>query len=119
MLAHAWLAVTATESRRKQVDPPPEKPTTAVGYRREPDGLPIATPPEIDRQAMIPLTVNEIRHLYAIFHLADHLRELAVRWSNWRRRHQARARYYHYRRRIRAAQAPATPVEATLRPLLL
>jgi SRSO17 transposase len=119
MLAHAWLAVTAVDSHQKQVDPPPERTTTAVGYRVEPDGLPIAPPPEIDRQTMIPLTLNELRHLFAIFHPADHLRRLAIRWSNWRRRHQARARYYHYRRRIRAAQASATPIETTMQPLLL
>jgi hypothetical protein len=30
---HAWLAGTAAESRHKQADPPPERTTTAVGYR--------------------------------------------------------------------------------------
>lgn len=53
---------------------------------------------------LIPLTCNEIRHLFAA--LTDttgrdvhHL----TAWSRWRRRHQARARTLHYRRRATAS----------------
>jgi SRSO17 transposase len=48
---------------------------------------------------------NEIAHLFAVVVLrpaADHRHRL--RWSWWRRRHQARARACHYRRQ--AAQPP-------------
>lgn len=120
MLAQAWLAVTAAKSHEKQHPPPPQKrTTTAIGYYRGPDSLPIDLPPEIDRNAMIPLTLNEIHHLHAIFHPADHLREFALRWSNWRRRHQASARYWHYKRRILAAQALAGVIRTTPPPLEL
>ncbi|KUN89373.1 IS701 family transposase [Streptomyces griseoruber] len=70
MLAHAFLAITAATERR-------DRPT--------PDGL-------------IPLTGNEIQHLFAA--LVSPVHDLAhrLRWSHWRRRHQARARQCHYRR---------------------
>jgi hypothetical protein len=73
MLAHAILTVIAAHQRQ-----------------RNPAGEP----------GLIPLTVNEIRRLFAklitnitrpaSFHLA---------WSRWRRTHQARARTSHYRAR--------------------
>jgi SRSO17 transposase len=72
MLAHAFLvAATAHERARAPV----------------PDGL-------------IPLTCNEIQHLFTTLvtqpiHPAAH----RLRWSDWRRRHQARSRASHYRRR--------------------
>jgi SRSO17 transposase len=69
MLAHAFLSVmTATE-------PPPE-----------PDS------------GLIALTRNEIRRLFTA--AITPLRHPAhiLRWSTWRRRHQARARASHYRR---------------------
>jgi len=52
---------------------------------------------------LIPLTCNEIRHLFVSMlngarHDLDHL----LRWSRWRRQNQARARASHYHRR----QAP-------------
>ncbi|MER6102540.1 IS701 family transposase [Streptomyces sp. NPDC001832] len=71
MLAHAFLAaVTALEHDQ-------HKPS---------DGL-------------IPLTRNEIQHLFTTFvtrplHTAIH----RLRWSQWRRRHQARAQAAHYQR---------------------
>jgi hypothetical protein len=48
---------------------------------------------------LIPLTCNEIQHLFAAVACrpaGDHRHRL--RWSWWRRRHQARARACHYRR---------------------
>ncbi|MBM9624068.1 IS701 family transposase [Streptomyces zhihengii] len=70
MLAHAFLAVTAAAERHD---------------RPAHDGL-------------IPLTGNEIQHLFAV--LVSPVHDLAhrLRWSHWRRRHQARARQCHYRR---------------------
>ena len=50
---------------------------------------------------MIELTVNEIRRLINVL-LIRPARSIAhrLRWSNWRRRHQARARRAHYARRL-------------------
>jgi SRSO17 transposase len=74
MLAHAFLAITAATERRD---------------RPAPDGL-------------IPLTGNEIQHLFAA--LISPVHDLAHRpgWSHWRRRHQARARKCHYRQQATA-----------------
>jgi SRSO17 transposase len=71
MLAHAFLAVTAAAEHARA--PAPE--------------------------GLIPLTVNEIRHLFTnlLNRTARDVRHL-MRWSRWRRRHQATARASHYRR---------------------
>jgi SRSO17 transposase len=55
------------------------------------------------------LTFNEIRRLFGRFiatmaHTIGHW----LHWSNWRRRHQARARTSHYRRRGHAIHQPAS-----------
>jgi SRSO17 transposase len=72
MLAHAFLAVaTATER----------------------DTAPTPT-------GLIMLTVNEFRRLFDALLLATHRTlESLLAWSQWRRRHQYRARQSHYRRR--------------------
>jgi hypothetical protein len=51
----------------------------------------------------IPLTVNEIRRLFAVL-LTTTVHTIAHRlhWSLWRRWHQARARRSHYKRRLAA-----------------
>jgi SRSO17 transposase len=69
MLAHAFLAVMATAERAQS-----------------PPGL-------------IPLTLGEIRHLFTSLrpHRGHDPRHL-LRWSRWRRQHQARARASHHRR---------------------
>jgi hypothetical protein len=48
---------------------------------------------------LIPLTCNELQHLFAAL-VARPVDDLShrLRWSTWRRRHQARARTCHYRR---------------------
>jgi hypothetical protein len=46
---------------------------------------------------MIPLTVPEITRLLSIQPARTGHAEL---WSNWRRRHQARSRWYHQRTRL-------------------
>jgi SRSO17 transposase len=72
MLAHAFLAV-ATAAERDQT------PTPA---------------------GLIELTVNEFRRLFdALLLPAKHPADTLLTWSRWRRRHQARARDCHYRRR--------------------
>jgi SRSO17 transposase len=60
-------------------------------------------------QRLIPLTVNEIRHLFAklvttTIHTIGHW----LAWSRWRRLHQARAMTSHYRRRGHAEHRPAS-----------
>jgi hypothetical protein len=53
------------------------------------------------------MTVNEIRRLINAF-LIHPIRNLAHRlhWSGWRRRHQARAKQSHYKRRLNPALQP-------------
>jgi len=72
MLAHAFLAV-ATAIERHHAPPP---------------------------TGLIELTVNEFRRLFdALLLGAKHSINTLLAWSQWRRRHQARARQCHYRRR--------------------
>jgi SRSO17 transposase len=73
MLAHAILTVIACHERARPTDP---------------------------ETTLIPLTLPEIRRLFATLivntiHTIDHW----LHWSRWRRRHQARAKTSHYRRR--------------------
>ena len=48
---------------------------------------------------LVPVTCNEVQHLFAAL-VAHPVEDLGhrLRWSVWRRRHQARARTCHYRR---------------------
>jgi hypothetical protein len=72
MLAHAFLVV-ATAAERDHA-------TTPAG--------------------LIQLTVNEFRRLFdALLLGTKHTIDTLLHWSTWRRRHQARARDCHYRRR--------------------
>jgi SRSO17 transposase len=59
------------------------------------------------RQAMIELTVNEIRRLINTL-IIEPVRDLIHRlhWSGWRRQHQARARRAHYKRRLNLELKP-------------
>jgi SRSO17 transposase len=83
------LAVCATAAadardRTGSLPPPPVRP----------DQPPPADP------GLIPLTVAEIKRLYNL--LTRTVRGTAhhLRWNWWRRRHQARARWYHHRTRL-------------------
>ena len=77
MIAHAFLAVTTASERL---------------HHPEPDDL-------------NPLTCNEVQHLFATL-IARPVHETThrIRWSHWRRRHQARARRSHYR--LQASAGP-------------
>ena len=77
MLTHAFLIVAALTERTRHPSP----------------------------SGLIGLTCNELQHLFAAL-VARPTGDLdhRVRWSVWRRRHQARARSCHYRRQ--AAQQP-------------
>lgn len=73
MLAHAILAVIAAHERERR---------------------------PVGADSLIPLSVNEIRHLFAklitnTVHAISHW----IHWSQWRRQHQTRARTSHYARR--------------------
>jgi len=73
MLAHAILAVIAAHERQRRPAP---------------------------TESLVPLSVNEIRHLFAklitnTVHAINHW----IHWSHWRRQHQTRARTSHYARR--------------------
>ena len=66
---------------RRRPRPPPGKPHRLAG-------------------GLIPHTCNEIRRLLAITVLClDRGIQFVLRWSCWRRRHQARAELSHYQRR--------------------
>ncbi|MFD0517507.1 hypothetical protein [Paractinoplanes durhamensis] len=56
---------------------------------------------------MIELTINEIRRLINVL-LIRPIRTITyrLRWSNWRRRHQARAKRAHYARRLNLELRP-------------
>jgi hypothetical protein len=53
-----------------------------------------------DGDDVIRLTAGEIRRLLMTFTQSRHPGEHYQRWSRWRRRHQARARRFHYQRRL-------------------
>ena len=74
MLAHAFLSVMTTST--------PDEPA-ADEYRAD----------------LIPLTRNEIRRLFTSLLSRPQPTAFLLRWSQWRRNHQARARTAHYRRR--------------------
>jgi SRSO17 transposase len=73
MLAHAFLTITAADQR--------DQPTP-------------------DSDELLPMTVNETRRIFlALLALPTATLDHALRWSRWRRRHQANAKASHYRRR--------------------
>jgi SRSO17 transposase len=57
-----------------------------------------AATPTSDVDDLIPLTRNEIRRLFTAAIAPVRTAAHALKWSRWRRRHQARARASHYRR---------------------
>jgi hypothetical protein len=94
LLAHAFLAITAAHELRDQA--PTDDGTS-------PDGL-------------VPLTCNEIQRLFTARTVRS-ARDTAhrLRWSTWRRRHQARARRSHYRRCRGSAVTVIRPAGTRLR----
>jgi SRSO17 transposase len=85
MAALAICAVTAAEARtRGQPPPTPTNPT---------DQPPEDLPP-------IPLTVVEVKRLFNLLTRVWQPIDHHLHWSAWRRRHQARARWYHHRTRL-------------------
>jgi SRSO17 transposase len=85
MAALAICAVTTADARTRTGPPP--TPTNP------------AEPPPADL-APIPLTVVEVKRLFNLLTRAWHTTNHYLHWSWWRRRHQARARWYHHRTRL-------------------
>jgi len=86
MAALAICAVTAAQLRNRtdaQASPP-----------SGPDAQPPADP------GLIPLTVREVRRLLAAALSRPKPPGYAARWLEWRRRHQARSRWFHKRARL-------------------
>ncbi len=86
MAALAICAVTAAQLRDRTDSqaPPPVSPRQAP-------------PPD---PGLIPLTVPEIKRLLAAALQPAHPHGHDARWLNWRRRHQARSRWFHQRARL-------------------
>jgi SRSO17 transposase len=87
MAALAICAVTAAQVRVR-TDPLPAPP-------RSPYDLPPTDPGLID------LTVPEIKRLFNLLTRVWHSTAHHLHWSWWRRRHQARARWFHQRARLK------------------
>jgi hypothetical protein len=64
-------------------------------------------PPE--DPGLIPLTVAEVRRLADLVIRTARALSHHLRWSWWRRRHQARARWFHHRTRLRREFREQTP----------
>ena len=75
----AWLR-TSTDSQA----PPPARPDD----------------PPPDDPGLIPLTVREVQRLLAAALDRPEPPGHAARWLQWRRRHQARSRWFHQRARL-------------------
>lgn len=88
-LAAAALAVTAVAAARLR---------SRTDRRARPARTPDQNRP--DDFGQIPLTVPEIRHLWADEHHHVHSRAHRNHWSNWRRSHQSTAQWYHQRRNL-------------------
>jgi hypothetical protein len=89
MAALAVCAVTAATARH-HTDNQATRPTR-----------PDETPPE--DPGLIPLTVAEVKRLFNAVTTRTPTLEHAAHWSAWRRRHQARARWFHHRARLTTA----------------
>ncbi|PZG26024.1 hypothetical protein C1I98_34170 [Spongiactinospora gelatinilytica] len=89
MAALAICAASAAAARRRTDTQPP--PPTG------PDQRPPTDP------GMIPLTIAEIKRLLNAATTRTTSLEHAAHWSVWRRRHQARARWFHRRARLTTA----------------
>ena len=69
-----------------------------TGTQAAPPVLPGQEPPP--GPGMIPLTIPEIKRLLAALGARPRPPGHAAHWLDWRRRHQARSRWYHKRTRL-------------------
>ena len=91
MAALAVSAVAAALARPRT--------TTLVRLPAAPDQLPPDDP------GLIALTVAEIKRIFNLITRTCQPIRRYLRWSWWRRRHQARARWFHQRARLRKRAA--------------
>jgi len=84
-LAICSVTAAATRQQTSTLPPPPVDP---------------AEPPPAD-PGLIPLTVAEVKRLSNLLTRTVHDLAHHLYWAWWRRRHQARARWYHHRARLR------------------
>jgi SRSO17 transposase len=91
MAALAACAVTAALAR--------ERTSALARPPTSPDDLPPADP------GLIPLTAAEIKRVVNLITRAWQTISHYLHWSWWRRRHQARARWFHHRARLRRRAA--------------
>jgi hypothetical protein len=63
--------------------------------------LAAAQPAPANEDQLIALTRHEIRRLFTGLRQRPATPAMQLKWSRWRRRHQATARACHYRRRAR------------------
>ena len=109
MCAQALLAVAAA---RPAPAPPPGGSRAPAGSSAQPaawrdtgklPATPAGRPP--GDPGMVKVSVPEARRLarLAAAPMTRAAREAGYAWSRWRRRHQARARWHHYRARLKAA----------------
>jgi SRSO17 transposase len=87
MAALAVVAVTTAHARQATTVPTTPSPTG-----------PHDTPPA--DTGLIPLTVVEVKRLINLLTRSWHSLQHHLRWHLWRRRHQARARWFHQRTRL-------------------
>jgi SRSO17 transposase len=93
-LAMAALAVCATTAALAQ-----PRTTTLARPPTSPDDPPPEDP------GLIPLTVTEIKRIFNLITRTWQTIRHYLHWSWWRRRHQARARWFHHRARLQRRAA--------------
>jgi hypothetical protein len=90
LAALAVCAVTAADARTR---------TGGPVLPAAPDDLPPDDP------GLVALTVAEIKRLFCLATRSQQPETLSLHWVWWRRRHQARARWFHHRARLRRQPA--------------
>jgi hypothetical protein len=91
MLAHPWLAAQAAVAQKGTH----HLWTTSIHRENE------ASPQDEPGIAMVELTVNEIRRLWAALNRPHPPEKAILAWSNRRRHRQGRGRHCHYQRRLK------------------
>ena len=113
VLSMCALALLAVAAARPQ-PAPPAAPSAVPGTDQQPWDwrdtgiLPAsAHEPPPDDPGLVKVSVPEARRLLrlATTPMTATARQLGYAWSQWRRKHQARARYHHYQARLQAAPA--------------
>ena len=113
MIAQSFLAVLAHRHHAKKGDshpraatphrptPPPGNPPTTRPLTTRPPTPTRSQRPHRRLRRRIRLTLAEIRRLFNVRDQAKHAIHTAMRWSTYRREHQADARKHHFRRRLK------------------